>query len=102
MTKPIRWDEEKNQLLLLQRNISFEQIVDKIVDGDILDRKTHPNTLMYPHQQILVFDIDGYVYYVPFVENEDEIFLKSIIPSRKLTKTYRNNHEQNEASTARR
>lgn len=94
MTKPIRWNEEKNQLLLLQRDICFEQIIDKIAVGDILDRKIHPNAIKYPHQQIFVFDIDGYIHYVPFVENEDEIFLKTIIPSRKLTKTYPRDHHE--------
>ena len=49
---------------------------------DILD------SVNYPNQKIFVLEIDNYVYLAPFVENEDEIFLKTIIPSRKFTKKY--------------
>jgi uncharacterized DUF497 family protein len=93
MPKTIHWDEGKNQLLQLQRNISFEQVLDKLERGNILDRKSHPNVDKYPNQEVFIFDFDGYIYYVPFVETEQEIFLKTIIPSRKLTKAYRENHE---------
>ncbi|MGZ8548283.1 MAG: toxin [Sulfuricurvum sp.] len=88
MGKVIRWDEEKNQLLQLQRNVGFEQVLEKILIGEIIGRKIHPNTKKYPNQQIFVLKINGYVWYVPFVETNDEIFLKTIIPSRKLTKEY--------------
>lgn len=88
MDKVIRWDEAKNQLLILQRNISFEQILEKIACGEVLDRKKHPNGDKYPNQEIFVFDINGYIWYVPFIETEASIFLKTIIPSRKLTKQH--------------
>ena len=88
MSKVIRWNEEKNQLLQLQRNISFEQVLDKIEKDEIIDRYIHPNIDKYPNQQIFVIEIDGYICYIPFVETDDEIFLKSIIPSRKLNATY--------------
>ncbi|MGZ5208686.1 MAG: toxin [Sulfuricurvum sp.] len=88
MGKVIRWDEEKNQLLQLQRNVGFEQVLEKILIGEIIGRKIHPNTKKYPNQQIFVLKINGYVWYVPFVETNDEIFLKTIIPNRKLTKEY--------------
>ena len=87
--KLITWNEEKNQILKMQRNISFEQILEKIEDGDIVGRKIHPNNKKYPDQQIFIIKIDDYVYYVPFIENNDQLFLKTIIPSRKLTKQYR-------------
>jgi len=48
----------------------------------------HPNQERYPGQQIHVIEMEGYVYLVPFVESEDEVFLKTIIPSRKATKTH--------------
>ena len=86
--KLIKWNEEKNQLLKMQRGISFEQVLDKIEAGEILGRKIHPNKKKYPDQQIFVIDVDNYIYYVPFVENSNEIFLKTIIPSRKLVKKY--------------
>jgi uncharacterized DUF497 family protein len=88
--KEIVWNEEKNQLLQLQRNVSFEQILDKIEACEILDRKVHPNKQKYPNQEIFVLSIDGYICYVPFVEDDKTIFLKTIIFSRKLTKEYTN------------
>lgn len=88
--KTIVWNEEKNQLLKLQRNISFDDILEKIKLGEIIARKTHPNTKKYPNQQIFIFAINDYICYVPFVENETEIFLKTIIFSRKLNKEYNN------------
>lgn len=88
MNKIIRWDEEKNQLLQLQRGVSFEEILDKIESKELIDRFMHPNKARYPNQQIFVVEIKDYIYYVPFVENDKEIFLKTIIPSRKLAKEY--------------
>ncbi len=88
MSKVIRWNEEKNQLLQLQRNISFEQVLEKIENDEIIDRLDHPNREKYPNQQIFVMEIDGYICYVPFVEMVDELFLKSIILSRKLNTEY--------------
>jgi len=57
--------------------------------GDILDAIEHPNQVRYPVQQIHMIVIEGYVYLVPFIESEEEVFLKTIIPSRKATKAYR-------------
>lgn len=88
MNKVIRWDEEKNQLLQLQRDISFENVLEKIANGEIIGRRIHSNIDKYPNQQIFVLEINGYVWYVPFIETDDEIFLKTIIPSRKLTKEF--------------
>jgi uncharacterized DUF497 family protein len=87
--KKIIWDETKNQLLKLNRDICFEDILDKIELGEIIARKVHPNQEKYPHQQIFVFDINNYMCYVPFVENDNEILLKTIIFSRKLNKEYK-------------
>lgn len=86
--KPITWNPEKNTLLQKERNISFEDVVLHISIGDILDTFMHPNQARYPGQQIHVIEIEGYAYLVPFVESEDEVFLKTIIPSRKATNTY--------------
>jgi len=66
----------------------FEDVVFHISVGGILDTFEHPNQARYPGQQIHVIEIEGYAYLVPFVESEDEVFLKTIIPSRKATKTY--------------
>lgn len=84
--KIISWNEEKNQLLKIQRGISFEMVLEQIIAGKILARQCHPNKEKYPHQKIFILKIKGYIYYIPFIENEKEIFLKTIIPSRKLKK----------------
>lgn len=87
--KSVRWSEEKNQLLMIQRKLSFEMVLEKMEKKEILARKSHPDTQKYPHQFIFVVELKGYVCYVPFVENDDEIFLKTIIPSRKLDKAFK-------------
>lgn len=86
MPKEIRWNEEKNQLLRIQRGLSFEMVLERLLEGEIIDRKVHPDVIKYPNQQIFIVELGGYICYVPFVENETEIFLKTIIPSRKLHK----------------
>jgi uncharacterized DUF497 family protein len=82
------WNEEKNELLLAERDISFEDIVLYIEKGFLLDVLEHPNPEKYPGQKIFVVQVEEYVYLVQFVEDEKEIFLKTIIPSRKATRKY--------------
>lgn len=86
--KLIKWNPEKNRLLQEERNISFEDVVFHISVGGILDTFEHPNQERYPGQQIHVIEIEGYAYLVPFMESEGEVFLKTIVPSRKATQTY--------------
>jgi len=86
--KYFSWNEEKNELLKIERRIAFEDIVFYIEKGFLLDVLEHPNQEKYKGQNIFVVQIDDYVYLVPFIENEHEIFLKTIIPSRKATKQY--------------
>jgi len=76
-------------LLLLERGISFERVIFEISIGNELAVLEHPNQEKYPGQMILIVQVDDYVYAVPFVETETEIFLKTIIPSRKATRKYR-------------
>ena len=80
-----RWDNEKNELLKTIRGVCFEQVVILMERGDILDTIEHPNQKRYPGQKIAVVRIDDYAYLVPYVETGDELFLKTIIPSRKAT-----------------
>lgn len=87
--KIFNWDVEKNQLLILERGISFERIVFEISSGNELAVLAHPNQEKYPGQSISMVQVDDYVYAVPYVENDTEIFLKTIIPSRKATRPYR-------------
>ncbi|MFW5450793.1 MAG: BrnT family toxin [Methylophagaceae bacterium] len=86
--KEINWNPDKNSQLLKERNISFEDIVLCLQSNGLLDDLSHPNIGKYRHQRIFVINIDDYAYLVPYVESPDEIFLKTIIPSRKATKHY--------------
>jgi uncharacterized DUF497 family protein len=82
------WNPEKNEWLKRERGISFEDVVFHIEAGDEMDILEYPNQERYPGQKISVVLIEGYAYLVPFVESEHEIFLKTIIPSRKASKQY--------------
>ena len=86
--KPFRWNHEKNKQLKAERDISFEEIVLAIEADGLLDVLQHPNPGQYPNQLIFVVALDGYVCLVPFVEEENYFFLKTIIPSRKATRDY--------------
>ena len=83
------WNPEKNQMLLRERGISFERIIFEIASGNELAVLEHPNQEKYSGQKISMVQVDDYVYAVPFIETEAEIFLKTIIPSRKATRQYR-------------
>jgi uncharacterized DUF497 family protein len=82
------WDNEKNELLKNNRGVCFEQVVLLMERGEVLDTIEHPNQERYPGQKIAVVMIDAYAYLVPYVEHNEEIFLKTIIPSRKATNKY--------------
>jgi uncharacterized DUF497 family protein len=86
--KPFRWSPEKNEQLKLERGVSFEQMVVAIEAGGLLDILEHPNRAKYPKQRLLIVASDGYAHLVPFVEEVDHFFLKTVIPSRKATRDY--------------
>lgn len=86
--KLFRWAVEKNELLKVARGVAFESIVVAIELGGLLDILEHPNKTRYPNQKVLVVSFDGYVYLVPFVEEAEHFFLKTVIPSRKATRDY--------------
>ncbi len=85
--KRYEWDEEKNKQLFNEREISFEAIVVALEEGKLLDVVPHPSS-KYKHQFIFVIDMEGYVVYVPFVEDEDKVFLKTAFRNRKATREY--------------
>lgn len=89
MDKPIEWDPDKNSTLKALRGISFEEVFEILEKDDFLDNSPHHNLAKYPNQRIFTVLIRGYVYLVPFVEDKDKIFLKTIIPSRKANKKYK-------------
>ncbi len=86
--KPFRWNHEKNDALKIESGISFEVIALAIEADGLLDELRHPNMGKYPNQSVLVVAFDGYVYLVPYVEEPEYYFLKTIIPSRKATRDY--------------
>ncbi len=86
--KTFRWSRAKNQRLNVERGITFDEVVRAIEDGGLLDVLEHSNRARYPNQRVMVIAIEGYAYLVPFVEEADSYFLKTIIPSRKATRDY--------------
>ncbi len=86
--KTCAWSEEKNQRLKSERGVSFEEVIVHIASGNVLDIVEHPNPEKYKRQRVFIVKMRDYAWLVPFVESENEIFLKTIIPSRKATKKY--------------
>ena len=86
--KPFQWDPVKNEQLRQERGLSFEQVTVAVESGDLLQIAPHQNPLKYPRQKILIVKIDEYAYLVPFVEEDDHFFLKTVIPSRKATRDF--------------
>jgi len=82
------WSTNKNERLKEQRGITFEEIVFHILHGGLLDILEHLNKQQYAGQKIFVVNVEWYVYLVPYVETQESIFLKTIVPSRKMTKKY--------------
>jgi len=87
--KPYNWNIEKNIWLKDHRNISFDEVVLAIAQHQIKEVYEHPNQGKYPGQKIYEIEIDDYVYLIPFIESTNELFLKTIIPSRKATKKHK-------------
>lgn len=89
MAFSIKFNEEKNQLLIATRKVSFEDVIEALKKGQLLADVTHPNQ-KHSRQRLYVIKIKEYVYAVPYVSNtqRQEIFLKTVYPSRVLTKIY--------------
>ncbi len=84
--RPIEWDSKKNEWLIKHRGVSFELCATMIREDKIISViGNHPP---YEHQKIFILDIDGYAYMVPYVEDDEKYFLKTIFPSRDATKKY--------------
>lgn len=90
MEKPhFEFSADKNQQLIKERHISFEDVIAALANEKLLDTIAHHNKEKYPNQEIYIIDINGYAYLVPFVRKDEyTVFLKTIVPSRKLTKKY--------------
>ena len=94
--KPFRWNHEKNERLKAERNISFEEIVLAIETDGLLDVLRHPNSGKYANQQVFIVAVEQYAYFVPFVEEADYYFLKTVVPSRKATRDYLKRGDKND------
>ena len=82
------WNDEKGESLEKTRGINFEDVVIHIQNGCVLEVIKHPNKNRYPNQNMIVLDVEGYVFLVPYVKSRGTRFLKTIIPSRKATREY--------------
>ena len=87
------WDSAKNEWLKKERNISFEQIIFHLSQGDVWKITAHPDRKKYSGQKIYFVIVENYVYLVPHIIGKDYTFLKTIIPSRKATKIYKETQE---------
>ncbi|MCD4716702.1 MAG: BrnT family toxin [Desulfobacterales bacterium] len=83
--KYLNWNPEKNEILKRERGISFEEIAYLIESDQMIGIEENPG---HPNQKMYILEIDNYAIVVPYVENNDEIFLKTAFPSRKYTKKY--------------
>lgn len=88
MARRFAWSEEKNRRLIEDRGISFEVVLVHIEQGDLLAVLEHPDPERFGRQKIFVVRVGSYAYLIPYVESGEEIFLKTIIPSRKATRDY--------------
>jgi uncharacterized DUF497 family protein len=86
--KLYHWNQEKSNQLKKERGLSFEDILFYIKNGNLLTTVRHPNQSKYKDQWVFIININNYAHAVPFVETENEIFLKTIFPSRKYTKKF--------------
>ena len=82
------WNEEKNKLLKVERDVCFEDVLVAFDSGGLLNIVGNPKKKKYPKQKMFIVNINNYAYLVPFIEDNKKIFLKTIIPSRKATKKY--------------
>lgn len=96
-TMRYEWNPDKNEWLKRERHISFEQIVFHLLQGDIWKTADHPDQETYPGQRIYFVIVDNYIYLVPYVIEDEYVFLKTIIPSRQATRDYAKGGDDNEA-----
>lgn len=92
--KPYRWNQEKNDWLREFRGVTFDEVVEAIKNDGLIAVVNHANAARYPGQRILIVRVRDYVYGVPYVESGEAIFLKTVFPSRKLTRHYLKGREE--------
>jgi len=80
--KTIKWNILKSERLKKARGVSFEDII----GAKLIAVKKH---LKREKQNIMLFKYKRYIWIVPYVEDKECIFLKTLYPSRKYTKLYK-------------
>ena len=87
MSEPLyfNWSDDKNKLLKEKRGVSFDEVVLNILSGCVLDVIDNPN---YPGQRKYVIHMRNYVWIVPFIQEDSNVFLKTVYPDRKATRDY--------------
>lgn len=90
-SKYIDWENTKNETLLRERDLCFEDVVLAIENAQVLADEPHPNQKGYAHQRVLIVEIEGYACVVPYVEDDEKLFLKTIYRSRAYQKKYLGN-----------
>ena len=78
------FDSRKNKVLMSKRGVSFPMVIEAIAEKGILADFAHPNTVKYPKQRILVVELEGYAYCVPYVVEGNTWYLKTVYPSRRF------------------
>ena len=86
--KRIDWSPQKNQELVARYGFGFERVVAALAEGWMLDDRAHPNVERYAHQRQMIIELDQYAWVVPYVEDDKEMFLKTLFPSRTATRDY--------------
>ena len=92
--KKIEYSKEKDEIIKKRHGISFRSIKHAVNKGNLLAIFDNPNQKRYPEQRLLLVKMNNYVYAVPFVEDDEKIFLKTVFPSRKYTKLFLKKKEE--------
>ncbi|KPA17665.1 toxin [Candidatus Magnetomorum sp. HK-1] len=87
------FDAEKNELLFRERDVTFQNVIDAIKEKGVLADFKHPNMEKYPNQRIFVVELNNYTYCIPYIENEETVFMKTIFPNRKFLKLLENKND---------
>ena len=88
------FDEAKDQKLFEERGVTFQQVIEAIAEGQVLLDTAHPNTGKYPHQRLMVVVLNDYTYCVPYLQDDDQIVLKTIYPDRRYKKLLERQNEK--------
>jgi uncharacterized DUF497 family protein len=87
MDKPIYWNDAKSEQLRQRHGIGFEEIIIALDQNKLIIDREHTKQ-KYRHQRELIAEVEHYAYVVPYVENDETIFLKTLFPSRVASRQY--------------